>query len=154
MPPYFSYKKSRQKKFPPKYITLFLRKLLKFQETFLEKFLASGFGAKAPTDNTHKKTRHCRVFLIRRKKLELRSKPPSLTFLIRKVSKRISRRTHHFTLAKLLRFQRTFHEKSFVSGFGAKAPTDNAEANSTAPRAVSLYKQKTSRHMSACRIFD
>ena len=27
---------------------------------------------------------------------------------------------------KLLRFQRTFHEKSFVSGFGAEATTDNA----------------------------
>ena len=27
---------------------------------------------------------------------------------------------------KLLRFQRTFHEKSFVSGFGAEAPTFNA----------------------------
>ena len=33
---------------------------------------------------------------------------------------------------KLLRFQRTFHEKSFVSGFGAKAPTDNAHKKSTA----------------------
>ena len=31
----------------------------------------------------------------------------------------------HFVLAKLLRFQRTFHEKSFGSGFGADAPTDN-----------------------------
>ena len=30
---------------------------------------------------------------------------------------------HHFILAKLLRFQRTFHEKSFVSGFGAYATT-------------------------------
>ena len=28
----------------------------------------------------------------------------------------------HFVLAKLLRFQRTFHEKSFVSGFGADSP--------------------------------
>ena len=32
----------------------------------------------------------------------------------------------YFILAKLLRFQRTFPEKSFVSGFGADAPTDNA----------------------------
>ena len=77
------------------------------------------------------------------------------TFLIRKVSKRISRRTHHFTLAKAFKdSQETFLEKFLVLGFGAKAPTDNAEANSTAPRAVSLYKQKTSRHMSACRVFD
>ena len=29
---------------------------------------------------------------------------------------------HHFILAKLLRFQRTFLEKSFVSGFGADSP--------------------------------
>ena len=49
-----------------------------------------------------------------------------LTFLERKVSQRISRRIYHFILAKLLRFQRTFHEKSFVAGFGADAPTDNA----------------------------
>ena len=34
---------------------LFRRKLLKFQETFPEKFLVSGFGAEAPTFNTHKK---------------------------------------------------------------------------------------------------
>ncbi len=34
---------------------LFWRKLLKFQETFLEKFLVSGFGAEAPTFNAHKK---------------------------------------------------------------------------------------------------
>ena len=32
-----------------------LAKLLKFQETFLEKFLVSGFGAEAPTFNAHKK---------------------------------------------------------------------------------------------------
>ena len=28
-------------------------------------------------------------------------------------------------MAKLLRFQGTFYKKSFVSGFGAEAPTDN-----------------------------
>ena len=68
--------------------------------------------------------------------------PP--TFLIRKVGKRISHRTYHFTLAKafeipkdfaqkqhfilvkLLKFQETFLEKFLVSGFGAEAPTDNA----------------------------
>ena len=32
-----------------------LVKLLKFQETFLEKFLASGFGAEAPTFNAQTK---------------------------------------------------------------------------------------------------
>ena len=136
--------------------TLFLlyRKLLRFQRTFPEKSFVSGFGAEAPTFNAHEKTRISPRFLFFRNMLELRSKPPSLTFLIRKVSKRISRRTHHFTLAKLLGFQRTFHEKSFVSGFGAKAPTDNAYKTARQCRAVSLYKQKTSRHMSACRVLD
>ena len=103
-----------------------LAKLLKFQETFPEKFLVSGFGAEAPTDNEHKKRGLHRVFLYCRKMLELRSKPPSLTFLIRKVSQRISHRTHHFILAKLLKFQETFPEKFLVSGFGAEAPTLNA----------------------------
>ena len=42
--------------------TLFLRKLLGFQRTFLEKPFVSGFGADAPTFHAHKKTRHCRVF--------------------------------------------------------------------------------------------
>ena len=104
-----------------------LAKLLKFQETFPEKFLVSGLGAEAPTDNEHKKRGLHRVFLYCRKMLELRSKPPSLTFLIRKVSQRISHRTHHFILAKFLGFQRTFFKKSFVSGFGAEAPTLNAD---------------------------
>ena len=61
-------------------------------------------------------------FLFRQNMLELRSKPSSLTFLIRKVSKRISHRPHHFILVKLLKFQETFLEKFFVSGFGAEAP--------------------------------
>ncbi len=55
-PTYFSYKKSRQKNFPPKYIALFWQKLLKFQETFLEKFLVSEFEAEASTDNAHQKS--------------------------------------------------------------------------------------------------
>jgi len=41
-----------------------LVKLLKFQETFLEKFLVSGLGAEAPTFNAHKKARRCRAFLF------------------------------------------------------------------------------------------
>jgi len=41
----------------------------------------------------------------------------------------------HFILAKLLRFQRTFHEKSFVSGFGAEATTDNAHKKARQRRA-------------------
>jgi len=44
---------------------------------------------------------------------------------------------------KLLRFQRTFHEKSFVSGFGADAPTDNAHAKSTATPCFLYYHKKS-----------
>ena len=78
---YFSYKKSRQKNFPPNVPLHFgeafevpknfaqkqhfiLVKLLKFQETFLEKFLVSGFGAEAPTDNAHKKHGIAVLFLF------------------------------------------------------------------------------------------
>ena len=43
-----------RKTFPRTHNFIFA-KLLKFQETFLEKFLASGFGADAPTFNTHTK---------------------------------------------------------------------------------------------------
>ena len=53
-------------------------------------------------------------------------KPNNLLFFRRKVGKRTSHLTHHFILAKLLRFQGTFLEKFLVSGFGADAPTDNA----------------------------
>lgn len=42
------------------------------------------------------------------------------------MSGRTLHRKYHFILAKLLGFQSTFHEKYFVSGFGADAPTDNA----------------------------
>ena len=74
--------------------------------------------------------------------------PP--TFLIRKVGKRISHRTYHFTLAKafeipnnfaqkyhftlvkLLKFQETFLEKFLVSGFGADSPNILCTQKSTA----------------------
>ena len=51
---------------------------------------------------------------------------PNLLFFRRKVGKRTLHQPPHFILAKLLRFQRTFHEKSFVSGFGVETPTYNA----------------------------
>ena len=46
------------------YTILFCIKLLKFQETFLEKFLVSGFGAEAPTFNVHKKSTALPCFFI------------------------------------------------------------------------------------------
>ena len=53
-----------------------LAKLLKFQETFLEKFLVSGFGADSPNiQYTRKNAVHTAFFNYRQNKLELRSKP-------------------------------------------------------------------------------
>ena len=74
-PTYFSYKKSRQKNFPQNYNTLLWRKFLRFQRTFYKKSFVSGFGAEAPTDNAHKKTRISPRFLFFHQHLELRSKP-------------------------------------------------------------------------------
>ena len=51
---------------------------------------------------------------------------PDTPFFRRKVCQRTSHQIHQFILVKLLKFQGTFLEKSFVSGFGAEAPTDNA----------------------------
>ena len=63
-----------RKNFPqtPNFI---LVKLLKFQETFPEKFLVSGFGADAPTFNATKKRGNAVLFIFRHYMLELRSKP-------------------------------------------------------------------------------
>ena len=46
------------------YTILFWIKLLKFQETFLEKFLVSGFGAEAPTFNAQQKSTALPCFFI------------------------------------------------------------------------------------------
>ena len=50
-------------------------KLLKFQETFLEKFLASGFGADSPNIQYAQKSTALPCFFICQNVLELRSKP-------------------------------------------------------------------------------
>ena len=53
-----------RKNFCTEYTTLFWRKLLGFQSTFHEKYFVSGFGADAPTDNAHEKTRRNPRFLL------------------------------------------------------------------------------------------
>ena len=116
-----------------------LAKLLKFQETFPEKFLVSGFGAEAPTFNAHKKHGNAVLFYFFHNMLELRSKPPSLTFLIRKVSQRISHRTHHFILVKLLKFQETFLEKFLVSGSHGGSPNTQCRHKKARQRRAFLF---------------
>ena len=51
-------------KLPTERATLFWRKLLRFQRTFLEKSFVSGFGRIAPTDNAHNKKHGNAVFFI------------------------------------------------------------------------------------------
>ena len=82
-----------------------------FPKDFSRKALWSGFGVETPTDNAHKKTRRNPRFLICRNVLELRSKPPFLTFLERKVSQRTSPRIHHFILAEAFEVPRNFSRK-------------------------------------------
>ena len=115
-------------------------KLLKFQETFPEKFLVSGFGAEATIDNERKKTRRRRVFYFF---VMCWNCVPNLLFLPffrRKVSQRTSHRIHHFTLAKLLKFQETFLEKFLVSGFGAEATTDNEHKKTRRRRVFYFFR--------------
>ena len=55
------------------------------------------------------------------------------------MSGRTLHRKYHFILAKLLRFQRTFPEKPFVSGFGADAPTYNAHEKNAEESAFFIF---------------
>ena len=101
----------------------FFSEAFEIQKDFSRKVLWSRFGAEAPTDNTHKK-HGIAVLFIFHQYLELRSKPCFKRLFEKsplKIRKNFSQ-IPHFTLAKLLRFQRTFREKSFVSGFGADSP--------------------------------
>ena len=124
---YFSYK-SRQKNFPPS-TSLCFNKAFKVPRNFSRKVSCVGVWGEATTYNASKKARQRRAFLYCRKKLELRSK---LCFkrLFEKSPLKIRKnfaQTHHFVLTKLLKFQETFLEKFLASGFGAEAPTDNAQ---------------------------
>ena len=80
------------------------------------------------------KARQCRAFLIVVILLELRSKP-CFKGLLKKPLKNPQNFRPEYTnlfLRKLLRFQRTFHEKSFGRGLGRIAPTDYAHTKNTA----------------------
>ena len=57
---------------------------------------------------------HGRVGICYEKKDTVKTVSFLHTFLIRKVSKRISRQMHHFVLAKLLKFQETFLDLLFL----------------------------------------
>ena len=118
-----------------------LAKLLKFQETFLEKFLASGFGADAPTDNATQKSTAMPCFLICQNMLELRSKPPFLTFLERKVSQRTSHLIHQFILAKAFEVPRNFSRKVSCVGVWGGQPQHSTLTAKKHGNAVLFYIQ-------------
>ena len=112
-----------------------LVKLLRFQRTFHEKSFASGFGADSPNIQCTQKNAEESAFFNLSKCVG--TAVPNLRFkgLFSKSPLKIRKnfpQIYHFILAKLLRFQRTFHEKSFESGFGAEAPTFNTHKKSTA----------------------
>ena len=82
---------------------------------------------------THTKSTAMPCFLIVKICWNCRSKP-CFKGLFEKSPLKIRKnfpQTHRFILVKLLRFQRTFHEKSFVSGFGA-TPQHSIHTKSTA----------------------
>ena len=92
-------------------------------------------GRTAPTYNTLQKTRFTPRFLICRNMLELRSKPCFKALLKKhlKNPQNFHTETHHFTLAKLLKFSKKLFSKSFFDwGLGLTAPTFNATQKSTA----------------------
>ena len=79
---------------------------------------------------THTKNAVHTAFFNYRNMLERRSKLCFKELFVKsslKIRKNFAQ-THHFIFAKLLSFQRTFHEKPFGQGLGRTAPTDNAHA--------------------------
>ena len=108
--------------FAPK-IPLYFGKAFGIPKGFSRKVLCVGVWGGNPNIQCTKKARHCRAFIFHQQ-LELRSK---LCFkgLFEKSPLKIRQnfpQTYHFTLAKLLGFQRTFREKSFVSGSHSGQP--------------------------------
>ena len=122
----------------PQNTPLYFCEAFEIPKDFSRKVLCVGVGADAPTFSAYTKNAALPRFFNCRQQLELRSKPcfkvllkkrlknPHTPFFRRKVCQRTSLKMHHFILAKLLRFQRTFHEKSLGQGLGRIAPTYNA----------------------------
>ena len=72
----FPSKKGKPKNFRTKLHPFIRSKAFWFPKGFSRKALWSGFGAEAPTDNAHKKARHCRAFYFINICWNCRSKPP------------------------------------------------------------------------------
>ena len=108
--PYFSYKKSRQKNFPP--ITpLYFSKVFEVPRDFSRKVPCVRVWGGQPQLITHTKSTAPPCFYLVIICWNWRSKPPSLTFLIRKVSKRISHRTTPLYFCEAFEVTRDFFFK-------------------------------------------
>ena len=79
------------------------------------------------------------------------------TFLIRKVGKRISHRTYHFILAKLLKIRKKLFSKSFLcQGLGRIATTYNAIQKNAEESAFFFYQNMLELRSKLCfkRLFE
>ena len=122
-----------------------LAKLLKFQETFLEKFLVSGFVADSPNIQCTRKTRISPRFLFFHKQ----SEPPFQTLLQEAFCKKplenpqkLSYRIRHFILGKAFEIPKDFSRKVLCVRVPRRiALTFNAHKKSTAtPCFFIIYK--------------
>ena len=98
-----------------------LEEFLRFQGTFPEKSFVSGFGAEAPTDNEHKKRGNA-AFLFCQSMLELRSKPPSLTFLSEKSKQKNSVPNTSLYFGEAFEVPKDFLQKVLWSGSHGGSP--------------------------------
>ena len=112
-----------------------MAKAFEIPKDFSRKVLWSGFGADSPNLQYTQKSTAMPCFLFFHKQLELRSKPCFKALLKKhlKNPQNFHTETHHFTLAKLLKFSKKLFSKSFFDwGLGLTAPTFNATQKSTA----------------------
>ena len=100
-----------------------LAKAFEIPKDFSRKVLWSGFGADSPNLQYTQKSTAMPCFLFFHKQLELRSKPCFKALLKKhlKNPQNFPTETHHFTLAKLLKFSKKLFSKSFFDwGLGRK----------------------------------
>ena len=118
---YFSYKKSKPKNFPPKRYFV-LVKAFEIPKDFSRKVLCVRVWGGSPNLQRIRKKHGIAAFFNLSRYVGTAFQTSFLTFLSEKGKPKNFAPKRYFILAKLLRFQRTFHEKSFASGFGADSP--------------------------------
>jgi len=106
-----------------------LSEAFEIPKNFSRKVLWSGFGADSPNIQYAQKNAEKSAFFILSSTVGTAMRGPCFKELLKKLLKNPQNFCTEYTTLfgrKLLKFQRTFYEKSFVSGFGAEAPSDNA----------------------------